>query len=126
MAIKQASSMSKTIYQGEAGNLSLIHDTVTLTDATGDVTEIRELPIGVTITGVRVVVAASLGAASTIQVMAGDVALTAALTSSAAINQTINIKPVYLTDVKHLGIKTAGGATAGEVTVCLEYQFTGY
>lgn len=126
MAVKQASSMSKTIYQGAQGNLSLIHDTVTLADAIGDVTEIRELPVGTTITGVRVISADSLGAASTVQVAVGETDLTEALDSAAALNESVHIKPIYLSETANLSIKTAGGATAGEVTVCLEYKFTGY
>lgn len=126
MAIKQASSMSKTIYQGEAGNLSLIHDTVTLADEIGDITEIRELPVGTTITGVRVITDGSLGEASTVQVTVGETDLTAALDSAAALNESVHIKPIYLEETANLSIKTAGGATDGEVTVCLEYKFTGY
>lgn len=126
MAIKQASSMSKTIYQGESGNLSLIHDTVTLADDIGDITEIRELPVGTTITGVRVITDGSLGEASTVQVAVGEADLTAALSSSAALNESVHIKPIYLEEAANLSIKTAGGATTGEVTVCLEYKFTGY
>lgn len=126
MAIKQASSMSKTIYQGEAGNLSLIHDTVKLSDAIGDVTEIRELPVGTTITGVRVISADSLGADSTVQVAVGETDLTEALDSASALNESVHIKPIYLKETANLNIKTAGGATSGEVTVCLEYKFTGY
>lgn len=126
MAIKQAPSMSKTIYQGEAGNLSFIHDTVTLADAIGDTTEVRELPVGVTVTGVRLITTGTLGAASTIQVFAGDVALTDTIASTAALNKTINIKPVYLGENANLGIKTAGGATTGAVTLGLEYLYTGY
>lgn len=126
--------MNQPFYKGAQGNLSLhISSVIGLSLAAGASHTLDEsLPIGVQVTGVRVINNA-LGASTELTVQLVDHAgnakdLTAVSTASADATVTPT-KLFYISDQgpSDLVIKNTGtGAAAGDVTVQLEYRFKGY
>lgn len=126
--------MNQQFYKGAQGNLSLhLSSVVGLSLAAGASHTLDEnLPIGVQVTGVRVINDA-LGANTelTVQLVdhagnATDLAAVSTVSADATVTPT---KQFYIGDqgLSDLVIKNTGtGAAAGDVTVQLEYRFKGY
>lgn len=126
--------MKETFYKGAQGNLSLHIVAVSLATlaASGTVVANTELPIGTQITGVRIVNDA-LGADTEVTVQIadreGNSTDLAVFDTASAGNDGAYIKPVYIGDEgpSDLVIENSGSASAtGDVTIQLEYRFTGY
>ncbi len=126
--------MRETFYKGAQGNLSLHVASVMLAGlgVGASVTLSEQLPIGTQITGVRVLNDA-LGADSEITIRLSDKDNSkTSLIEVDTVNSgsaVVPVKPVYIGDngPSDLELLSSGaGAATGEVTVQVEYRFTGY
>lgn len=126
MTIRQSETFKNRVYVGAHGNLSLEAGKLTAAAAPiNDVFEVLELPIGLKLTGVRLITE-GLGATVTVDVKVNDVAL---VTAEAVANKTakhVPIAPVYLKEKGILAVTIKGAAATGELVVMPEYVNVGY
>lgn len=126
MTIRQSETLKNRMYVGAHGNLSLEEGKLTAAATPiNDVFEVLELPIGLKLTGVRLVTA-GLGAGVTVDVKVNDSSLVAAESVANSTAKHIPIMPVYLKEKGILTVTIKGAEATGVLMVMPEYVNVGY
>ncbi|WP_045589215.1 hypothetical protein [Vibrio vulnificus] len=126
MAILQSESFKNRVYVGAHGNLSLEEGKLTAAATPiNDVFEVLELPIGLKLTGVRLVTA-GMGAGVTVDVKVNETSLLAAESVANKTAKHIPFAPVYLKEKGILTVTIKGAEATGELMVMPEYVNVGY
>ncbi|KFK55261.1 hypothetical protein [Vibrio vulnificus] len=126
MAIQQSESFKNRVYVGAHGNLSLEEGKLTAAATPiNDVFEVLELPIGLKLTGVRLVTA-GMGAGVTVDVKVNETSLLAAESVATKTAKHIPLAPVYLKEKGILTVTIKGAEATGELMVMPEYVNVGY
>ncbi|HDY8174813.1 TPA: hypothetical protein RQL26_000541 [Vibrio vulnificus] len=126
MAIRQSETFKNRVYVGTHGNLSLEQGKLTAAATPiNDVFEVLELPIGLELTGVRLLTA-GLGAGVTVDVKVNDTALVTAEAVATKTAKQIPIVPVYLKEKGVLTVTIKGAAATGVLYVMPEYVNVGF
>lgn len=126
MTVRQSKTFHNTVYAGTHGNLSIAKLSLTAKAAAiDDVFEVVEMPIGVELTGLRLITA-GLGASVTVDVAIGDTTIATGQDVAGAAAIILAIEPVYLTAKETLSVTIKGGAATGTLTVMPEYVNVGY
>ncbi|WGY45232.1 hypothetical protein [Vibrio sp. ABG19] len=126
MTIRQSASFNNTVYVGAHGNLSLEEGrVVAVAAAIGDEFQVLELPIGLKLTGVRLITA-GLGNAVAIDVKVNDTVLVADEAVADAVSKHIPIAPEYLAEKGVLSVTIKGGEATGSLIVMPEYVNVGF
>ncbi len=122
----KSETFHKRVYIGAHGNLSLEQAKLTANAAAvDDVFQVLELPVGLKVTGVRLITD-GLGAGVTVDVKAGEHELVSAEDVSGETLLATPIKPVYLEEKLPLEVTIGGAEATGELVVMLEYVNVGY
>lgn len=126
MAIQQSESFKNRVYVGAHGNLSLEEGKLTAAATPiNDVFEVLELPIGLKLTGVRLVTA-GMGAGVTVDVKVNETSLLAAESVATKTAKHIPFASVYLKEKGILTVTIKGAEATGELMVMPEYVNVGY
>ncbi|WP_277207076.1 hypothetical protein [Vibrio misgurnus] len=126
MPTRQSESMNNRVYVGAHGNLTLEEGKFTAkATPINDVFEVLELPIGLKLTGIRLVTN-GIGASVTVDVRVNDTVLITGEAVSAKIAKLIPIAPLYLKEKGVLNVVIKGAAATGELLVMPEYVNVGY
>ncbi|EGR1129020.1 MULTISPECIES: hypothetical protein [Vibrio] len=126
MATHKSETFNSRVYVGAHGNLSLEEAKLTAkATPVDDVFQVLELPIGLKLTGLRLITN-GLGASVTVDVKVNNVVLATGEAVSAKVSKLIPLKPVYLKEKGILTVTIKGGAATGELLVMPEYVNVGY
>lgn len=126
MGTIKAPSMHDRIYVGAHGNMSMALAKAALKKASaGDVVEMVELPIGLSLTGFRVHTD-GLGESVKIDIKSGDDVLAADVDVSSKTDEALVIPPAYNDEKRVLAVEIKGGEATGTLQVNPEYRVIGY
>ncbi|WP_407330555.1 hypothetical protein [Enterovibrio sp. 27052020O] len=126
MATIKAPSMHNRMYVGAQGNLSMAFAAVTLkAAAVATVVEMLDVPIGISVTGVRVNTS-GLGAGAKVDIKLGETLLEANVDVSAAASLSIALPTTYTEEKAVLTATIKGAAATGKLEINPEYVATGY
>ncbi|ELJ8482203.1 hypothetical protein FXE82_14110 [Vibrio cholerae] len=125
MTHRQSETFNNRVYVGAHGNLSLEEGKLSAKNTPIDtVFAVLELPIGLKLTGVRLVTN-GLGASVSVDIKVNDIALALGEAVANKVAKQIPIKPVYLKDKGILNVTIKGGAATGELLILPEYVNVG-
>ncbi|ENM3877943.1 hypothetical protein NTJ01_001708 [Vibrio cholerae] len=126
MTHRQSETFNNRVYVGEHGNLSLEEGKLSAKNTPIDtVFAVLELPIGLKLTGVRLVTN-GLGASVSVDIKVNDIALALGEAVANKVAKQIPIKPVYLKEKGILNVSIKGGVATGELLILPEYVNVGY
>lgn len=126
MATIKAPSMHDRIYVGAHGNVSMALTNASLKAAAiGDVVEMVEFPIGLSLTGLRVHTG-GLGASVKIDIKSGNDVLAADVDVSSKTDEALVLPPTYNDEKRVLAVEIKGGEATGALQVNPEYRVIGY
>lgn len=129
MATFQANSLSRRVYQADAGNQSVEVGDITLAAASNgavnSIIQFFELPIGMQIVGIDIVNEA-LGAGVTVSVACGTTTLIPATAKATAGAVSTPIFPYITSDTEQVSVTIAGAAATGKLGIAVRYRAIGY
>ncbi|HDI3249416.1 TPA: hypothetical protein PMC35_002906 [Vibrio cholerae] len=126
MTHRQSETFNNRVYVGTHGNLSLEEGKLSAKNTPIDtIFAVLELPIGLKLTGVRLVTN-GLGASVSVDIKVNDIALALGEAVANKVAKQIPIKPVYLKEKGILNVTIKGGVATGELLILPEYVNVGY
>lgn len=126
MTHRKSETFNNRVYVGTHGNLSLEEGKLSAKNTPIDtVFAVLELPIGLKLTGVRLVTN-GLGASVSVDIKVNDIALALGEAVANKVAKQIPIKPVYLKEKGILNVTIKGGVATGELLILPEYVNVGY